>query len=85
MLCGWAFGGSATQAQTAIGNAAGESADIANAMLTTAFNLVIFGGAAVRRLPHRRQRPRRSPTAMIALSAVAVLAVASSRRPVFPK
>lgn len=37
-LWGVAFGGAATHLQTAMGAAAGENADVANAMLTTAFN-----------------------------------------------
>lgn len=44
VLWGLAFGGSATQVQTAMGDTAGENADAANAMLTTSFNLAIFAG-----------------------------------------
>ncbi|MEU5139345.1 hypothetical protein [Streptomyces sp. NPDC021139] len=40
-LWGIAFGGSATQAQTAMGEAAGDNADAANAMLTTLLNMAL--------------------------------------------
>lgn len=84
VLWGVAFGGSATQLQTAIGDAAGESIDVANAMLTTAFNLAIFGGGAVGALLVDGRGPAALPVAMIALSALALLAVALGRQHAFP-
>ncbi|WP_104165162.1 MFS transporter [Cryobacterium sp. N22] len=84
VLWGVAFGGSATQLQTAIGNAAGESVDVANAMLTTAFNLAIFGGGAIGALLVDGSGPATLPIAMISLSAVAFLAVAFGRKQAFP-
>ena len=84
-LWGVAFGGSATQLQTAIGDAAGESVDVANAMLTTAFNLAIFGGGAIGALLVDGSGPAALPIAMIALSAVALLAVAFGRKQAFPQ
>lgn len=83
-LWGIAFGGSATQLQTAIGDAAGESVDVANAMLTTAFNLAIFGGGAMGAALVDGTGPSALPTAMIALSAVALVAVCLGRRHAFP-
>lgn len=83
-LWGVAFGGAATQLQTAIGDAAGESVDVANAMLTTAFNLAIFGGGAIGALLVDGSGPGALPTAMIALSAVALLAVTFGRKRAFP-
>lgn len=83
-LWGIAFGGSATQLQTAMGNAAGESVDVANAMLTTAFNLAIFGGGAAGALLVDGSGPSALPLAMIALSAIALLTVALGRRRAFP-
>jgi predicted MFS family arabinose efflux permease len=51
VLWGIGYGGAATLLQTAIANAAGPNADVANSMLGVAFNLAIFGagvlGAAV--------------------------------------
>lgn len=83
-LWGVAFGGAATQLQTAIGAAAGESADVANAMLTTAFNLAIFGGGALGAVLVDGIGPAALPVAMIALSAVAFTAVLLARRRAFP-
>lgn len=85
ILWGVAFGGSATQLQTAIGDAAGESVDVANAMLTTAFNLAIFGGGAVGALLVDGSGPAALPMAMIALSAIALATVALGRRHAFPR
>jgi predicted MFS family arabinose efflux permease len=84
VLWGVAFGGSATQLQTAIGDAAGESVDVANAMLTTAFNLAIFGGGAGGALLVDGGGPAALPLAMIALSVVAFLAVILGRQQAFP-
>jgi predicted MFS family arabinose efflux permease len=44
---GLAFGGSATLFQTASANAAGEAADVAQAMMVTVWNVGITGGAIV--------------------------------------
>ncbi|WP_240694583.1 MFS transporter [Cryobacterium sp. SO1] len=83
-LWGVAFGGAATQLQTAIGDAAGESVDVANAMLTTVFNLAIFGGGAIGALLVDGSGPAALPIAMIALSAVALVIVILGRRHAFP-
>jgi predicted MFS family arabinose efflux permease len=84
-LWGVAFGGAATQLQTAIGDAAGESVDVANAMLTTAFNLAIFGGGAIGAILVDGSGPAALPVAMIALSALALVAVALGRTNAFPR
>ncbi|MFG1463472.1 MFS transporter [Xanthobacter sp. DSM 24535] len=47
MIWGLAFGGSATVFQTASARAAGPVADVAQAMIVTAWNIAIFGGAVV--------------------------------------
>ncbi|TFD94863.1 MFS transporter [Cryobacterium lactosi] len=83
-LWGVAFGGAATQLQKAIGDAAGESVDVANAMLTTAFNLAIFGGGAFGALLVDGSGPAALPLAMIALSAVALVTVILGRKQAFP-
>lgn len=45
LIWGLAFGGSATVFQTASARAAGPAADVAQAMIVTAWNIAIFGGA----------------------------------------
>lgn len=45
LIWGLAFGGSATVFQTASARAAGPAADVAQAMMVTAWNIAIFGGA----------------------------------------
>jgi len=45
LIWGLAFGGAATLFQTASARAAGPAADVAQAMIVTAWNLAIFGGA----------------------------------------
>ncbi len=47
LIWGLAFGGSATVFQTASARAAGPSADVAQAMIVTVWNIAIFGGAVV--------------------------------------
>ncbi len=44
---GLSFGGAATLLQTAIGDAAGEGVDLANAMVTTVWNGAIAGGGVI--------------------------------------
>lgn len=84
VLWGLAFGGSATQLQTAMGNVADDSVDVANAMLTTVFNLAIFGGGAIGAILVDGNGPSALPIAMIALSAVALIVVALGRQRAFP-
>jgi predicted MFS family arabinose efflux permease len=47
LIWGLAFGGSATLFQTASARAAGPAADVAQAMIVTAWNIAIFGGAVM--------------------------------------
>ncbi|MDD0857830.1 MFS transporter [Arthrobacter alpinus] len=47
VLWGVAFGGAAPQLQTAISEASGENADVANSLLGVAFNLAIFGAGVL--------------------------------------
>ncbi|QVQ53738.1 MFS transporter [Spiractinospora alimapuensis] len=84
VIWGLAFGGAATQLQTAMGNASKDSMDVANAMLTTVFNLAIFGGGAVGALLVDNLGAIALPVSMVALSAVALALAASSRRHAFP-
>ncbi|WP_259294706.1 MFS transporter [Streptomyces canus] len=84
VLWGVAFGGAATQLQTAIGEAVGENADAANAMLTTSFNLAIFAGSALGAVIVDGVGAQVLPAGMIALSLVAVVTVGCGRRAAFP-
>ncbi|MFE4449469.1 MFS transporter [Streptomyces sp. NPDC056796] len=84
VLWGIAFGGAATQLQTAMGEAAGTDADAANAMLTTAFNLAIFAGGAAGAVLVDGPGARTLPAAMTALALVALAATGSGRRAAFP-
>ena len=47
VLWGVGYGGAATLLQTAIADAAGPNADVANSMLGVAFNLAIFGAGVL--------------------------------------
>lgn len=47
LIWGLAFGGSATLFQTASARAAGPAADVAQAIIVTAWNIAIFGGAVM--------------------------------------
>ncbi|WP_255822235.1 MFS transporter [Amycolatopsis sp. GM8] len=82
---GFAFGGAATLLQTAIANAAGEAADVANAMLTTVFNLAIFAAGAAGALLVDGAGAQTVSAAMGILSAIAFLIAALARTHAFPK
>ncbi|MFD4661932.1 MFS transporter [Streptomyces halstedii] len=84
VLWGLAFGGSATQLQTAMGEAAGENADAANAMLTTSFNLAIFAGGAAGAVVVDGVGAPALPAGMVALALVALVTVGFGRRAAFP-
>ncbi|MFI9493878.1 MULTISPECIES: MFS transporter [Streptomyces] len=84
VLWGLAFGGSATQLQTAMGEAAGENADAANAMLTTSFNAAIFAGGAAGAVVVDGVGAPALPAGMIALALVALVTVGFGRRAAFP-
>jgi predicted MFS family arabinose efflux permease len=84
VLWGLAFGGAATQLQTAMGEASGENADVANSLLTVSFNLAIFaagvGGALVIGVDAVAL-----PIVMVLFAAVALIVVAIGRRSAFPR
>jgi len=73
---GVAFGGAAAQVQTAIGDASGANADVANALVGVAFNLAIFTAGVVGALLVSGGDGLVLPTVMIALALVA-LAIAA--------
>ena len=75
VLWGFAFGGAATQLQTAMGEAAGENADVANSVLTVAFNLAIFAAGVTGAVLIESVNATALPAVMIVLAAIALLAV----------
>ncbi|WP_461000232.1 MFS transporter [Streptomonospora sediminis] len=84
LIWGIAFGGAATQLQTAMADAAQARMDVANSMLTTVFNLAIFGGGAIGALLVDNVGATALPVSMIALSVTALTLAASGRRHAFP-
>ncbi|MCA1186989.1 MULTISPECIES: MFS transporter [unclassified Saccharopolyspora] len=82
-LWGVGFGGAATQLQTAMALAAGDNADVANSILTVAFNLAIFAAAAAGATLVDGGAATVLPLAMAALSLVALALVAGGRRHAF--
>jgi predicted MFS family arabinose efflux permease len=84
VLWGLAFGGSATRLQTAMGEAAGENADAANAMLTTSFNMTIFAGGVAGAVVVDGVGAPVLPAGMIAFTLMALVTVGFGRRAAFP-
>jgi predicted MFS family arabinose efflux permease len=84
VMWGVAFGGAATQLQTAMAIASGENADVANALLGVAFNLAIFGGGVMGALLITHYAGLGLPVLMIALAAAAFVTALSARRTAFP-
>lgn len=84
VLWGLAFGGAAAQLQTAIAEAAGDNADVANALVGVAFNLAIFGAGILGAVLLGVIDPLLLPGLMVGLGAVALLAVVLGRRAAFP-
>ncbi|MDP9610372.1 MFS transporter [Streptomyces demainii] len=84
VVWGIAFGGAATHLQTAMGEAAGENADVANALLTTSFNLAIFAGGALGAVVLDSAGASVLPAAMIGLALIALVTVGCGRHAAFP-
>lgn len=82
VLWGFAFGGAATQLQTAIGNASGDNGDVANSFLTVSFNLAIFAGGVGGAVAIAADASA-LPWIMVILAALAFVIVAASRRSAF--
>ncbi|MEV6791658.1 MFS transporter [Streptomyces sp. NPDC051320] len=83
LLWGLAFGGSATQLQSAAGAATGEHADAAISMVTTAFNLAIFTAGAVGAVIVDGVGAKALPAVMTVLAVSALIAVGLGRRAAF--
>lgn len=83
IVWGVAFGGSATQLQTATGDAAGENFDAAISLVTTTFNLAIFAAGALGAVLVDGVGAKTIPVAMIGLALIALTAVIFGRRAAF--
>lgn len=83
-LWGVAFGGAATQLQTATAIASGENADVANSLVGVAFNLAIFGGGVAGAVLITHFAGLGLPVLMIMLAAGALLVAVGARHSAFP-
>lgn len=84
VLWGVAFGGAAPQLQTAISEASGENADVANSLLGVAFNLAIFGAGVLGAILISNYDATLLALVMVALGAIALIIVFTARRTAFP-
>lgn len=84
VLWGVAFGGAAPQLQTAISQASGENADVANSLLGVAFNLAIFGAGVLGAVLISNYDATILALVMVVLGAVALIIVFTARRTAFP-
>jgi predicted MFS family arabinose efflux permease len=73
VVWGWSFGGASTQMQTAAADAAGNNVDVAQAMVTTAWNMAIASGGVIGGLLLENAGAVSFPWALLALMAVAFL------------
>jgi len=81
---GLSFGGLATLLQTALAKTAGTSADAAQSMLVTAWNLAIAGGGLVGGVLLEGPGARSFPWAIVGLLLASLLVALSARRHGFP-
>ncbi|WP_200182789.1 MFS transporter [Tomitella biformata] len=84
VLWGIAFGGAAPQLQTAISEASGENADIANSLLAVAFNVAIFSAGVVGAVLIGAFDGMALPVLMVGLAALAFAIALTARRTAFP-
>ncbi len=82
---GLTFGGAATLLQTAIAQAGGKSADVAQSMLVTAWNLGIGGGGIVGAILLDQTGARFLPISLILLIVMALLVAWSASKHGFPR
>lgn len=81
---GLAFCGAPTLFQTAAANAAGESADVAQSMLVTGWNLAIAGGGIAGAMLLGATGAGAIPWVLVALLALAWVGAWRARRHAFP-
>lgn len=84
VLWGVAFGGAATQLQTAMAETSGENADVANSLVGVAFNVAIFGGGVAGAVLITVDDGLGLPIVMIVLALVALCVAMAARRSAFP-
>ena len=84
VLWGVAFGGAATQLQTAMAEASGENADVANSLVGVAFNVAIFGGGVAGAVLITVDDGLGLPIIMIVLALLALCVAMAARRSAFP-
>ena len=84
VLWGVAFGGAAAQLQTAIAEASGDNADVANALLGVAFNLAIFAAGVLGALLISGGDGLVLAPVMIGFAVTALIVAAVARRGAFP-
>lgn len=82
-LWGLTFGGAATLLQTAIANASGDGADVAQSMLVTTWNLAIGGGSVVGAFLLETLGVFSFPWAMFCILLVAYIVVWKTKTPGF--
>ncbi len=82
-LWGLAFGGAATQLQTASGDASGDGMDIASAMVTTVWNAAIATGGILGGVMLEKAGASSFPIAVLILSVTALGLVLSGHRSAF--
>ncbi|MCX2731427.1 MFS transporter [Saccharopolyspora sp. NFXS83] len=83
LVWGLTFGGASTQLNTAVADAAGDETDIAAAMVTTAWNLAIFGGSALGAVLLEADDPGSFPWALLVLITASLLVAILARRHAF--
>lgn len=76
---GLTFGGAPTLLQTALADAAGDGADVAQSMLVTVFNLAVAGGGVVGGVLLERQGPSSFPWALAVLALLGLSVVWSAK------
>jgi predicted MFS family arabinose efflux permease len=79
VLWGMSFGGAAPLLQTALADASGPDADVANSMLTTVANLAIFGGGALGGIALGASGPGFFPFAALVMIVVVIIVVVAAR------
>lgn len=80
ILWGMSFGGAAPLLQTALADASGPDADVANSILTTVANAAIFLGSALGGVLLTAAGPGSFPAVTLGLVACTLLAAAAARR-----
>ncbi len=84
VLWGVAFGGAAAQLQTAISEASGNNADVANSTLGVAFNLAIFAAGVTGAMIIGAYGGQMLPFVMVVLALIGLVIALAGRRAAFP-